>query len=227
MWEGWEDAAVAPEKLGRYLRDLRKLLESYDYGGDLYGHFGQGCVHTRTNFDLTSKEGIAKFRAFLNDAADLVASYGGSFSGEHGDGQARGALLEKMFGPELIAAFREFKSVWDPDWKMNPGKLITPYEPDENLRLGATHDPWNPETHFTFAEDEGRMNHALLRCVGVGRCRRLDGGNHVSELSGHARGRALDARARASAVRDVQRRGHSEQLAERGGKRCTRSLPGV
>lgn len=196
MWEGWEDAAVAPERLGGYLRDLRKLLESYNYGGDFYGHFGQGCVHTRTNFDLTSKEGIAKFRAFLNDAADLVVSYGGSFSGEHGDGQARGALLEKMFGPELIAAFREFKSVWDPDWKMNPGKLITPYEPDENLRLGATHDPWNPETHFTFAEDEGRMNHALLRCVGVGRCRRLDGGTmcpsyQVTQEEEHStRGRA-------------------------------------
>ena len=176
MWEGWEDAAVAPEKLGRYLRDIRALLERYEYGGDFYGHFGDGCVHTRTNFDLTSKPGIAKFRAFLNEAADLVASYGGSFSGEHGDGQARGALLEKMFGPELIAAFREFKTLWDPAGKMNPGKLITPYEPDENLRLGSDYAPWAPSTHFQYAEDHGRMNHAVLRCVGVGRCRRLDGG---------------------------------------------------
>jgi len=176
MWEGWEDAAVAPEKLGGYLRDLRKLLERYEFGGDFYGHFGDGCVHTRTNFDLTSDAGIAKFRAFINDAADLVASYGGSFSGEHGDGQARGALLEKMFGPELMTAFREFKALWDPENKMNPGKLISPYEPDENLRLGAAYAPWNPETHFSFAEDYGRMNHAVLRCVGVGRCRRLDGG---------------------------------------------------
>ncbi len=176
MWEGWEDAAVAPEKLGGYLRDLRKLLERYEYGGDFYGHFGDGCVHTRTNFDLKSEPGIAKFRAFIDDAADLVASYGGSFSGEHGDGQARGALLGKMFGPELLGAFREFKSLWDPDWKMNPGKLITPYEPDENLRLGSRYEPWNPETHFRYREDYGRMNHAVLRCVGVGRCRRLDGG---------------------------------------------------
>ncbi|HEX9161582.1 MAG TPA: FAD-linked oxidase C-terminal domain-containing protein [Thermoanaerobaculia bacterium] len=176
MWEGWEDAGVAPEKLGGYLRDFRKLLEQYGYGGDFYGHFGQGCVHTRTNFDLESTEGIAKFRAFLNDAADLVVSYGGSISGEHGDGQARGALLEKMFGPELIKAFREFKSAWDPDWKMNPGKLITPYQPDENLRLGSSFSPWNPKTHFAYVEDEGRMNHAVMRCVGVGRCRRLDGG---------------------------------------------------
>jgi FAD/FMN-containing dehydrogenase/Fe-S oxidoreductase len=176
MWEGWEDAAVAPEKLGRYLRDLRALLERYGYGGDFYGHFGDGCVHTRTNFDLTTKPGIAKFRAFLEEAADLVASHGGSFSGEHGDGQARAALLEKMFGPELMEAFREFKSLWDPRWKMNPGKLISPYDPDENLRLGADYSPWNPPTHFQFAEDHGRMNHAALRCVGVGRCRRLDGG---------------------------------------------------
>jgi FAD/FMN-containing dehydrogenase/Fe-S oxidoreductase len=176
MWEGWEDAAVAPQKLGGYLRDLRKLLERYGFGGDLYGHFGDGCVHTRTNFDLMSAPGIAKFRSFLDEAADLVSSYGGSFSGEHGDGQARAALLEKMFGPELITAFREFKALWDPEGKMNPGKVVSPYNPDENLRLGAGYDPWTPKTHFAFAEDEGRMNHALLRCVGVGRCRRLDGG---------------------------------------------------
>jgi FAD/FMN-containing dehydrogenase/Fe-S oxidoreductase len=176
MWEGWEDAAVAPEKLGSYLRELRGLLGRYGYSGDFYGHFGDGCVHTRTDFDMTSAAGIAKFRSFIFEAADLVASYGGSFSGEHGDGQARAELLEKMFGPELMQAFREFKTLWDPDWKMNPGKLIDPYAIDENLRLGATHQPWNPETHFRFEEDHGRMNHAALRCVGVGRCRRLDGG---------------------------------------------------
>ena len=176
MWEGWEDAAVAPAKLGRYLRDLRKLLETFGYGGDLYGHFGDGCVHTRTNFDLRSAPGIAKFRAFLDEAADLVASYGGSFSGEHGDGQSRAVLLEKMFGPELISAFREFKSLWDPEWKMNPGKVVTPYHPDENLRLGEDYRPWAPNTHFAFGEDEGLMSHAVLRCVGVGKCRKLDGG---------------------------------------------------
>lgn len=176
MWEGWEDAAVAPEKLGRYLRDLRKLLERYEYGGDLYGHFGQGCVHTRTNFDLKTRPGIAKFRAFLEEAADLVASHGGSFSGEHGDGQARAELLPKMFGPELMEAFREFKSIWDPDWKMNPGKLITPYSPTENLRFGESYAPWKPKTHFSYEEDEGLISHAVTRCVGVGKCRRLDGG---------------------------------------------------
>jgi FAD/FMN-containing dehydrogenase/Fe-S oxidoreductase len=175
-WEGWEDAAVAPEKLGGYLRDLRKMFAAYGYKGSLYGHFGHGCVHTRINFDLQSKDGIAKFRKFMEEAADLVVSYGGSISGEHGDGQSRGELLPKMFGPELVQAFREFKSVWDPDWKMNPGKLIEPYKLDENLRLGAAYAPWEPKTNFQFAADHGSLAQATLRCVGVGKCRREEGG---------------------------------------------------
>jgi len=175
-WEGWEDSAVAPEKLGGYLRDLRKVVAAYGYKGSLYGHFGHGCVHTRINFDLQSKDGISKFRTFVEEAADLVVSYGGSISGEHGDGQSRGELLPKMFGPELVKAFREFKSAWDPDWKMNPGKLIEPYKLDENLRLGADYSPWEPKTNFKFADDHGSLAEATLRCVGVGKCRREEGG---------------------------------------------------
>jgi FAD/FMN-containing dehydrogenase/Fe-S oxidoreductase len=175
-WEGWEDAAVAPEKLGAYLRDLRKMMVAYGYKGSLYGHFGHGCVHTRINFDLQSKEGIAKFRKFMEEAADLVVGYGGSLSGEHGDGQSRAELLPKMFGPELVQAFREFKSAWDPDWKMNPGKLVEPYKLDENLRLGASYLPWEPKTNFRFAADHGSLAQATLRCVGVGKCRREEGG---------------------------------------------------
>ncbi len=196
MWEGWEDAAVAPEKLGGYLRDLRALLDSYGYSGDFYGHFGQGCVHTRTDFDLETPAGIAKFRSFIFAAADLVSSYGGSFSGEHGDGQARAELLDKMYGPELMQAFRDFKSLWDPDWKMNPGKVVTPYRIDENLRLGAHYEPWSPRTHFKFLEDHGEISRAMQRCVGVGRCRRLDGGTmcpsfQVTQEEEHStRGRA-------------------------------------
>jgi FAD/FMN-containing dehydrogenase/Fe-S oxidoreductase len=175
-WEGWEDSAVAPEKLGAYLRDLRKMMAAYGYRGSLYGHFGHACVHTRINFDLQSKEGIANFRKFMEEAADLVVSYGGSISGEHGDGQARGELLPKMFGPELIQAFREFKSAWDPEWKMNPGKLIEPYKLDENLRLGPDYAPWEPKTNFQFLADHGSLAQATLRCVGVGKCRREEGG---------------------------------------------------
>ncbi|HTW59974.1 MAG TPA: FAD-linked oxidase C-terminal domain-containing protein [Terriglobales bacterium] len=176
-WEGWEDAAVPPEKLGRYLRDLRKLMAEFNYKGSLYGHFGHACVHTRINFDLQSKDGVAKFRQFIEQAADLVVSHGGSISGEHGDGQARAELLPKMFGPELMEAFRKFKSVWDPDWKMNPGKLIglpgkPPNRLDENLRLGPNYAPWEPKTHFQFPQDHGSLSHAALRCVGVGKCRR-------------------------------------------------------
>ncbi|MFZ1049753.1 MAG: FAD-linked oxidase C-terminal domain-containing protein [Candidatus Sulfotelmatobacter sp.] len=175
-WEGWEDSAVAPEKLGGYLRALRQMMAAYAYKGSLYGHFGHGCVHTRINFDLQSTEGIAKFRKFMEEAADLVVSYGGSISGEHGDGQSRAELLPKMFGPELVQAFREFKFAWDPDWKMNPGKLIEPYKLDENLRLGATYSPWEPKTNFQFLADHGSLAQATLRCVGVGKCRREEGG---------------------------------------------------
>ena len=175
-WEGFEDSAVAPEKLGAYLRDLRRLMQGFHYGGSFYGHFGHACIHTRIDFDLESTEGVRKFRQFMEEAADLVVRYGGSLSGEHGDGQARAELYPKMFGPELMQAFREFKSLWDPDWKMNPGKLIEPYRLDENLRLGAGYDPWQPETHFKFPDDHGSLAAATLRCVGVGKCRRDEGG---------------------------------------------------
>jgi FAD/FMN-containing dehydrogenase/Fe-S oxidoreductase len=175
-WEGWEDSAVDPKHLGAYLRELRVLLNKYGYSGDLYGHFGQACVHTRNNFDLESAAGIAKFRAYLDEAADLCIKYNGSLSGEHGDGQARADLLPKMFGPELIGAFNEFKSLWDPEWKMNPGKVVKPYHPTENLRLGAGFKQWSPATHFQFPDDHGRIDSAVGRCVGVGKCRRMDGG---------------------------------------------------
>ena len=174
-WEGWEDSAVPPERLGDYLRDLRKLFDEFHYGCSLYGHFGQGCVHTRIDFDLMTAEGIRKYRSFIERAANLVVSYGGSLSGEHGDGQSRAELLPKMFGPELVQAFREFKSIWDPQNKMNPHKVVEPYRMDENLRLGADYQPWRPKTHFQFPEDHGDFSHAAMRCVGVGECRRVEG----------------------------------------------------
>jgi len=175
-WEGWEDAAVTPEKLGSYLRDLARMMKGYGYRSSLYGHFGHACVHMRINFDLQSTQGIANYRKFVEEAADLVISYGGSLSGEHGDGQSRAELLPRMFGPELVQAFREFKALWDPDWKMNPGKVVEPYKLDENLRLGPDYKPWEPRTHFQFPEDHGSLAHATLRCVGVGKCRREEGG---------------------------------------------------
>jgi len=175
-WEGWEDSAVPPEQLGVYLRKFRQLLDRHGLHGDLYGHFGQGCVHTRIDFDLETAEGIRNYRSFVEAGADLVVSLGGSLSGEHGDGQSRGELLPRMFRPELMAAFRRFKEIWDPDWRMNPGKVIDPYRLDENLRLGTTYAPPALRTHFHYRNENGSFAKATLRCVGVGECRRLEEG---------------------------------------------------
>jgi FAD/FMN-containing dehydrogenase/Fe-S oxidoreductase len=178
-WEGWEDSAVPPEQLGSYLRELNRLLESYGYKTPMYGHFGQGCVHLRITFDLETTEGIAKFREFIDQAADIVLAHGGSLSGEHGDGQARGALLPKMYGPELMKAFQEFKALWDPDNRMNPGKMIDPvsvYDPADNLRLGAGYHAKKVDTWFQYPQDAGGFGETTLRCVGVGACRKQDHG---------------------------------------------------
>jgi Fe-S oxidoreductase/FAD/FMN-containing dehydrogenase len=176
-WEGWDDAAVPPEKLGSYLRDIRKLLDEYNYHTAFYGHFGHGCIHMRVSFDLQSEQGIRNYMEFVERAADIVVSYGGSLSGEHGDGQSRAALLPKMFGPELIKAFGEFKSVWDPDNKMNPNKVVNAYLPTENLRLGADYKPNDPKTYFQFPDDDGSFAKAALRCIGLGECRKHDSGS--------------------------------------------------
>ena len=175
-WEGWDDAAVAPEKLGAYLRDIRKLMNEYNYRGAFYGHFGHGCVHMRVSFDLESENGIRKYAEFIERAADLVVGYGGSLSGEHGDGQSRAQLLPKMFGPELVKAFGEFKAAWDPDNKLNPHKVVDAYLPTENLRLGADYKPLEPQTHFKFPDDDGSFAKATVRCIGLGACRKTDSG---------------------------------------------------
>ncbi len=186
-WEGWEDAGVPPEKLGGYLRGLFALMAEYGYRSALYGHYGQGCVHLRINFDLRTPKGIRDFREFLDRATDLVIHFGGSISGEHGDGQARGALLPKMFGPELMQAFGEFKALWDPENRMNPGKMIDAvrvYDPAEKLRFGPdgfgslnrTSPKPKTEEFFAFRRDEGSFERAAERCVGVGACRKTDSG---------------------------------------------------
>jgi FAD/FMN-containing dehydrogenase/Fe-S oxidoreductase len=175
-WEGWEDSAVPPDRVGPYLRDLRKLLTRYGYACTLYGHFGQGCIHTRIDFDLKTVKGVQHFRKFLDEAGDLVVSYGGTISGEHGDGQSKAALLPKMFGDELVRAFGEFKAIWDPDNKMNPHKVIDPYLPGENLRLGPHYHPPQLATHFKFPDDKGSFSYATERCVGIGECRKEQNG---------------------------------------------------
>ncbi|WP_416904336.1 FAD-binding and (Fe-S)-binding domain-containing protein [Micromonospora echinospora] len=176
-WPGWEDSAVAPERLGDYLRDLQALYREYGYQqASLYGHFGQGCVHTRIPFRLRTADGIRDFRSFLERAADLVVAYGGSFSGEHGDGQARAELLPKMYGERLMRAFGQVKAIFDPDDRMNPGKVMPPYPLDSHLRLGVDYDHGGVDTVFAYPDDGGSFGNAVLRSVGVGKCRRHSGG---------------------------------------------------
>ncbi|HEX6839888.1 MAG TPA: FAD-linked oxidase C-terminal domain-containing protein [Stellaceae bacterium] len=174
-WPSWEDAAVPPERLGDYLRDFATLNEKYGYKATVFGHFGDGCVHARMTFGLKTAPGVARFRAYMEEASDLCLNYGGSLSGEHGDGQAKGELLPKMFGAEIVQAFREFKSIWDPHWRMNPGKVIDAYPLDSNLRLGPDYRTKPVETWFKFPGDMGSFAHATERCFGVGKCRSLGG----------------------------------------------------
>lgn len=174
-YEGWEDGAVPPARLAEYLRGISALWAEHGYSGAWYGHFGQGCVHTRNNFELSSRKGLANYRRYVTEAAELVVALGGSLSGEHGDGQSRGELLEIMFGPELVKAFGEFKHLWDPEGLMNPGKVVDPYPLDANVRYFTLHErPGLLPQAYAFSEDGGSLLQASVRCVGVGRCRRDD-----------------------------------------------------
>ncbi|HEY1790399.1 MAG TPA: FAD-linked oxidase C-terminal domain-containing protein [Verrucomicrobiae bacterium] len=175
-WEGWEDSAVPPDKVGIYLRELRKLYNKFGYACSLYGHFGDGCIHTRIDFGLKTKSGIEQYRRFVEEASVLVTGLGGSISGEHGDGQSKAELLPIMFGKDLVEAFGEFKRIWDPENKMNPGKVVNAFHNNENLRLGVHYNPWQPQTKFFYGEDGGNFADSMLRCVGVGNCRRGEGG---------------------------------------------------
>lgn len=169
---GWEDAAVDPLRLGGYLREFQALVERFGYRTSLYGHFGDGCIHARIDFDLRTGAGLEHWRKFLTEAARLVVKYGGSLSGEHGDGQAKGELLPIMFSPELMQAFREFKSAWDPRKRMNPGKLIDAYPVDANLRLGPDYHPLPLKTTFQFRSEVGNgFARAAEHCIGMGKCR--------------------------------------------------------
>ncbi len=175
-FSGFEDSAVPPEKLGAYLRDLGKLYQKFGYFAVTYGHFGDGCIHSRISFDLKTGPGILRYREFLEEATDLVIRYGGSFSGEHGDGQTWGEFLPKMYGSEIVEAFREFKSIWDPQGKMNPGKIVDSYGATENLRLKAYPVIAVPKLHFQFAGDGGNFARTTERCIGIGKCLKKDEG---------------------------------------------------
>ncbi|MER5546798.1 FAD-binding and (Fe-S)-binding domain-containing protein [Streptomyces sp. NPDC002589] len=169
-WPGWEDCAVPPARLGAYLRDFRALLASHGLRGTPYGHFGDGCIHVRIDFDLLTGAGIGRFRRFSGELADLVVAHGGSLSGEHGDGQARAELLPRMYGTETVRLFERAKAVWDPDDLLNPGMLVRPARLDENLRFAVL--PRDPvDVTFGYPADDGDFRAAVRRCVGVAKCR--------------------------------------------------------
>ncbi|WP_328748279.1 FAD-binding oxidoreductase [Streptomyces sp. NBC_00285] len=169
-WPGWEDCAVPPEQLGAYLRDFRGLMVAHGFRGTPYGHFGDGCIHVRIDFDLLTRPGVARFRRFSEELAELVAAHGGSLSGEHGDGQARAELLPKMYGEEMVALFERAKGVWDPDDLLNPGMLVRPAPLDSNLRFSVL--PTEPvDVAFGYPADGGDFSAAVRRCVGVAKCR--------------------------------------------------------
>ncbi len=209
--EGWEDAAVAPDRLGAYLREFAALLDGYGYGATaLYGHFGQGCVHSRIPFDLASASGIATYRRFVTESAALVVAHGGSLSGEHGDGQARSELLPLMFPDRIIQAFGEVKAVFDPDDRMNPGRVVRPRRLDEDLREAPVSRPWEPRTFFAYRQHGHRFGAAAARCVGVGRCRGHGSGvmcpsyrvTGEEEHSTRGRARLLDEMLRGEVITD-------------------------
>ncbi len=232
-WPGWEDAAVPPQHLAAYLREFEALLREHHVDGLVYGHFGEGCVHARIDFPLTAGHGStgpARFRAFLVAAAQLVGRHGGSMSGEHGDGRARGELLPYMYSAEAIAAFGAIKELFDPANLLNPGVIVDPAPVDAELRVPAAR-PLRKRLGFAYPHDGGDLSTAVHRCVGVGqvpgrRCaiRRRAGNCHVPVLSRHARREGLDARPGAGAA------GVGERLAGQGlpgarADRSPRSLP--
>lgn len=210
-WPGWEDAAVPPENLGEYLREFNKLRQKFNYECAMYGHFGEGCIHMRINFDMVTRKGVDDFLRFLEEAADLVVRFGGSISGEHGDGHARAHLLHKMFGQELVQGFRLFKGIWDPNNRMNPGKIVDPYAPDDFLRLGPGYESWKGETQFTYPESNNSFGRALLRCVGVGRCRKVESAGTMCPSFMVTREEKYSTRGRARLLQEMLR---GETLAD-------------
>ncbi len=180
-WPGWEDAAVPPEMLGAYLADFDALVSSYDMTSAPYGHFGDGCLHVRLDYPLDRPDGTKVLRAFLTDAADLVGRYGGSLSGEHGDGRARSELLPRMYSPDAIALFGAVKRAFDPDHLLNPGVLVDPDAVDAHVRLDGVKPLRSNGARalgFAYPHDGGDLAQAVHRCTGVGKCRADNAGSN-------------------------------------------------
>jgi FAD/FMN-containing dehydrogenase/Fe-S oxidoreductase len=168
-WPGLEDAVVQPEHLGSYLRRFRALMNEYGLTGSPYGHFGEGCIHIRLDFDFAAADGVSRFEGFMNQAADLIVAHHGSISGEHGDGRARGELLAKMYSPEMVQAFADFKQIWDPGVRLNPSVIVNPPSITADLAPARPVKLRIPAP-LTLHADRGDLAAGAHRCVGVGKC---------------------------------------------------------
>ncbi|WP_144413499.1 FAD-binding and (Fe-S)-binding domain-containing protein [Corynebacterium epidermidicanis] len=217
-WPSWEDSAVPPENLADYLQDLYALMEQHDLRGIPFGHFGEGCVHVRISFDLGTDSGLEVFRSFMTQAAQLVAHYGGSLSGEHGDGRARSELLGHMYSPEMLALFEQFKHIFDPDHVFNPGVLVQPEPIDAGVRPGPGQRTFELTPKHAFSKDEGSFVNAVNRCVGVGACRSMDNAmcpsfqiTHDEVHSTRGRARILSEMFRGESIQEGYR---SEEVKE-------------
>jgi FAD/FMN-containing dehydrogenase/Fe-S oxidoreductase len=222
-WPGWEDAAVPVENLGAYLREFEKLMARHDLHGTPYGHFGEGCVHIRIDFDHTTERGVAVFRTFLREAAELVGRHGGTLSGEHGDGQARAEFLPIVYSRQAMDAFAAFKEIWDPGNRLNPGILVHPRPVDERLRIRPGHLPALPmATTLALEQDGGDLSRALRRCVGVAKCRTSSGGvmcpsyraTHDEKDSTRGRARVLYEMVQGEAITDGWRSGEAREALD-------------
>lgn len=207
-WPGWEDSAVAPERLADYLADLRALLKEHDLTGVMYGHFGAGCMHIRITYDLRSEEGREVFRRFTRQAAELVVRHGGSLSGEHGDGRARSELLPLMYSPETMAAFAQSRLLWDPAGILNPGSMTDPDPIDSHLALeGVPEREWRTSFDLRPSSSAAPADpwiHAVQGCIGVGRCR-ADGGGVMCPSYRATRDEKDSTRGRARVLQEMVR----------------------
>ena len=209
-WTGWEDAAVAPDRLADYLVDFQALLDRHDLTGVMYGHFGAGCMHVRITFDMRTEAGRRVMQRFCEDAARLVVAHGGSLSGEHGDGRARSKLLPIMYSARMLELFDEFARIWDPDGILNPGTIIDPPSIIDDLALADIPVRRRPTVFTLTATDTpDPLAHAVQGCIGVGRCRSSAGG--VMCPSYRATGDEKDStRGRARVLQEMVRTGVDE-----------------
>jgi FAD/FMN-containing dehydrogenase/Fe-S oxidoreductase len=196
-----EDTAVSPERLPEFVRRFDEIVRENGTEAGYYGHASVGCLHIRPLIDPKSQDGIDRMARIADDISGLVLEFGGSLSGEHGDGLVRSQFLEKMFGPSIVEAFGRVKRAFDPDGLMNPGKIVDPASMTENLRYGVDYETVEPPTALSF-QREGGLAAAIEMCNGQGACRKSAGGTMCPSFMA-TRDEEHSTRGRANALRSA------------------------